>query len=167
MRPQDTTPTGVVRIPLRARDGAVRDYAIVDAADAEWVNQWRWHLSTSGHAARTASVNGKKVMRFLHRELLALAKGDGREGDHINRDRLDNRRCNLRVITHAGNAQNLSPKGNTSKYRGVHWYARTRKWRACVSAGGKTRVLGQFDTEEEAAKVALAARRELLPFAVD
>jgi len=168
MRPQDTTPTGVVRIPLRARDGAVRNYAIVDAADAAWVNQWRWHLSTKGYVSRTAKISGQYVKFRLHRELLGLTNGDGFEGDHINRDRLDNRRCNLRAVSHAANTQNVtSHQGTTSKHRGVSWNKQKRKWEGRVRVNGRAIHLGYFADESQAAEAARAARARLLPNATD
>ena len=41
----------IVLIPLRARDGGVRAFAIVDAADADFVDQWRWRLNANGYAS--------------------------------------------------------------------------------------------------------------------
>lgn len=156
-----TLPDGSVRIPLRARDGSVRAYAIVDAADAEFANQWRWCLNDGYAVCRTHSAR-------LHRVLLGLTHGDGLEGDHINRDRLDNRRANLRVLTKAGNCQNKSSyTGAASPFRGVHWHKTSGKWLANVRANGKVHHLGLFATQEEAAEVAREGRRRLLPHAID
>lgn len=158
-----------VRIPLRARDGSVRAYALVDAADAERVNQWRWSLTPQGYARRGISINGIPFIILLHRELLGLPlKSDGRTGDHINRDKLDNRRANLRILSQAENAQNRpSAKGATSQYRGVHWSKHHQKWVATVGLGGKQLRLGTFHDEEVAASVAREARGRLLPHATD
>lgn len=173
MQPHDTAPEGAVLIPLRGRDRkTVRAYAIVDVADAEWVNQWRWHLAGGGYATRSEYVGGghhAKIQNFqLHRELLGLKRGDPMEGDHINRDRLDCRRLNLRVLTRDANAQNRpSARGSSSSYRGVSWHKGNRKWSARVSVDGKDRHLGDFDSETEAATVARNARLRLMPSAVD
>lgn len=167
MRPDDTAPDGAVLIPLRARDGSARAYAIVDAADADWVNRYRWSLGTSGYAARTTGRDSTRRGYLMHREVLGLVPGDGLEGDHINRNRLDNRRENLRAVPKRAQQQNLTSKGKTSKYRGVHWYARKRKWRACITVSGKTRVIGQFDSEVAAAEAARAERERLMPYATD
>src|SRR5690348_7035928 len=94
------------RIPLRARDGSIRAHVIVDASDAAWVNQWRWSLS-GGYAYRTATINGRKETVWLHRALLGCIQRDGIEVDHIDRDRLNCRRHNLRRLNHSGNAQNV------------------------------------------------------------
>lgn len=162
MLSQDT-----VRIPLRARDGSVRAYAIVDAADADWVNQWRWSLN-EGYAARCEYIGRKVRHVYLHRELLGLARGDGLKGDHRDRDKLNCRRSNLRVSTHRGNMQNTSSRmGTSSRYRGVHWSKAHQRWQAQVGVDGKSTYLGLFDSEEEAANAAKAARLKLLPFAID
>jgi hypothetical protein len=54
--------------------------------------------------------------------------------DHINRDGLDCRRSNMRVVTAKENARNLPvPKHNTSGYRGIRWNKRESKWRVEIS----------------------------------
>jgi hypothetical protein len=167
MRPDDTATEVAVRIPLRARDGSVRAHAIVDPADAAWVNQWRWCMDGKGYAVRAQKIDGRKNMVFLHRELLGLVRGDGLAGDHINRDRLDDRRSNLRAIPRAANVQNQGGNPSASSpYRGVTptlW----GRWRARVRVAGKLLNFGTYGTQEEAAAAARAARRQVFPYAVD
>lgn len=165
MRPDDTAPDGAVLIPLRARDGSIRAYAIIDGPDADFVNQWCWGMDGKGYARR--SEDGKDV--YLHRELLGLPRiRDGREGDHRDRNRLNNRRANLRPATHAQNLQNQpGHRGSSSTLRGVCWEQRKSRWRAGVTVNGKWRHLGYFLTEEEAAEAARSGRVRLLPYAVD
>lgn len=154
------------RVPLRAIDGSVKAHAIIDAVDADRINRWRWQL-VEGYAARTASQPRKHRVR-MHRDLLGLIHGDGLEGDHVNHDTLDNRRINLRIVTHAGNGQNKSGHRNgTSRYRGVWWHKASGKWVAQVKVMGKNISLGHFTSEEEAAAAALAGRRTHLPWSVD
>lgn len=164
MQADDTT----VRIPLRSRDGSVRAYALIDAADADWVNQWRWSRNAFGYAVRGARIDGHSYLFFLHRQLLGLAHRDGLDGDHINRDRLDNRRNNLRILTRAQNLQNVpSRTGTTSVHRGVSWDKTRGCWRATIQVGGKWKQLGRYPTEEAAADVARAARANMMPFSTD
>lgn len=159
-------------IPLRARDGSVRAYAIVDVADADWVNQWSWSINMKGYARRSERVGprlqNKQRYVSLHRALCGLTAKDEVDVDHINRNKLDNRRANLRVIPHKGfpNAQNTTPRG-FSKYRGVSLDRATGKWSARVCVSGKTHRLGLFSTEVEAGEAARAARLRLMPYAVD
>jgi hypothetical protein len=157
-----------VRIPLRARDGSVRAYALIDAADANWANQWRWSLNGNGYARRGISVNGHQRKIYLHCALMGVEYGDGRQVDHLDRNRLNCRRKNLRVESGPANSQNVSPRQNTSsKYRGVSWYSPTGKWRAYVGMGGRFISLGHFATEIEAHEAACEGRRILLPYAID
>lgn len=164
MRPDDTAPDDAVLIPLRYRDGSVRAYALVDTADADFVNQWRWHLNSEGYAMRN---EGRQRIR-LHRALLGLTPSDETTGDHINRNRLDDRRENLRRIPKAGNRQNRSSNAmSSSKYRGVSWDARCKKWVAQVKSGRKNYYLGLFENEIDAADAARAARQRILEYATD
>lgn len=89
--------------------------AIVDPEDFEWADQFRWFctrdLKTTGYAARHAKVDGRKGLLWLHREVLVRAvgpaPGPGYVGDHINGNRLDDRRANLRWATKSQNARNV------------------------------------------------------------
>jgi hypothetical protein len=157
-----------VRIPLRARDGSVRAYALVDADVAAWVNQWRWCLLPGGYAVRITKEHGRQQTIYLHRELVTPPPAPGFSVDHISRDRLDNRRSNLRLIEGGGGAQNVSSaKRSSSRYRGVHLDRTTRKWVAQICLGGKSQSLGYFTSEEEAAQVAQTARLATMPYATD
>jgi hypothetical protein len=73
-----------------------------------------------------------------------------REVDHINRIKTDNQLTNLRLCSHSNNCRNQRKRNGTSKYFGVHWYKRDKKWRARINLNGKLTHLGYFKTEEEA-----------------
>lgn len=154
---------GVVEIPLYGHHARLRGILLIDEADQAWVTQWRWSF-VSGYAQRK---DGRTLIR-LHRALMGCTPDDGVEVDHINRNRLDNRRANLRIVSHHGNQQNLpSQRGSTSQYRGVSWFPRTRKWAAAVTVNGKHHHLGYFLNEADAAEAARTARARLMPHAVD
>lgn len=156
------------RIPLHSRGGSIRAYAIVDLEDAEWASQWSWSFG-SGYVLRTARASdGARRPIYLHRELLGLPRiCDGVVADHINRDRLDNRRANLRIATPTQNGQNIPVRGGTSKHRGVSFNkaARSRPWRVQMRINGNKHTIGYFRTEEEAAQAAREARQHFMPFA--
>lgn len=100
----------------------------------------------------------------MHRELLGLERG--REVDHINGDTLDNRRANLRAVTHAQNMQNRKlHKNNTSGIRGVMFDSRRQRWCGQIRRGGRKVWLRYFDTKLDAATAIAVARREILPYA--
>jgi hypothetical protein len=165
------TEVDYVAIPLRRRDGSIRAWTVVDFDDFESVSKYRWCLSR-GYAVRNSprtDENGRRPLILLHREILGLPrKAEVEKGDHENRNRLDNRKNNLRVVNSAGNAQNKGKPSNTSSnHRGVSWHRGAKKWRAHVCPSGKFVHVGYFDNEEDAAQAAREARRRLMPYALD
>lgn len=158
------------RVVIFGRDGAVRARALIDAVDSEWVGRHRWSLqdSVKGPVRRNEVVDGCIKRVFLHREILGVAPGDNIEVDHINRDKLDNRRSNLRKATPAQNCQNTpSRRGSSSIYRGVSWHKKSKKWTAQISVNHQRTHLGMFESEVEAANAALEARQRMMPFSYD
>lgn len=141
-----------------------RGIALVDVADAEAISVYTWHMTSKGYAARTEEVGGKRQQVRMHRQLLGLMLGDPRQTDHVNGNKLDNRRENLRICTDAQNRQNLYQCGLT---RGTYWNPWYNCWGARVMLAGKRHYLGYFDTREEAAAIASAFRREHMPFSAD
>lgn len=156
-------------LPAYAQDGSVRAWALVDAADHVWASAKRWFLARDGYFYRNLShrTEGRGKVA-LHREILGLARGDDREGDHINRDKLDNRSCNLRVATSSGNKQNAGRKPGKHG-RGVHFHknCKSRPWSARCVVGGRQISLGYFRTRAEAAEAARKGREMHLPYATD
>ncbi len=87
----------------------------------------------------------KKI--FMHRFILGV-NGD-EEIDHINGDGLDNRRKNLRIVSHRENCQNLHFK-RTSEYPGVSFNTFANKWTARIQVNGVYKHLGYFTSEKKA-----------------
>jgi hypothetical protein len=159
-------------VPLLRRDGSVRAVALVDAADHEHLVGFRWFQNSNGYAVRLEHQPGGNPRAVLmHRDLMGLEYGDRSETDHINRNRLDNRRANLRVVTRGQQLQNVSSHvGSTSRFRGVYWADRTAtgrvsKWRAQAGLNGTMTRLGTFESEVDAAIAVETWRRENMPFA--
>jgi len=107
-----------------------------------------------GYAVRGIRINGKCKTIYMHRVILErMGYTDFEETDHKERDKLDNRRSNLRPVTHKQNSCNKdSYKNSTSKYKGVSWYKRDKKWPTQIMVNGKIMFLGLFDDEKEAAR---------------
>lgn len=127
--------------------------AIVDREDVELVSQFVWCRGTRDYPI--SRRNGRRLR--LPRLLLDLAPGQ--VVDHINRNPLDNRRCNLRVCTQAENVRNSRPKGDG--FKGVCKSSRGNRWRAVIKLNYQQRALGQFATAEEAALAYDKAAKEL------
>ena len=124
--------------------------AIVDAEDYKELNKDRWHYNC-GYAKRNVKINGKGEKILMHR--VVDDTPNGMQTDHINHDTLDNRKVNLRSVTHQQNLMNQLPQKNlSSKHKGVYWYRAYRKWKAQIQAEGKRVGLGYFINEEDAAK---------------
>jgi hypothetical protein len=152
------------RIPLVRRDDTVRAFAIVDPEDYDTLAGNRWHLSAQGYARR--AVPGGRSVVAMHREILGLGRGDPRQGDHMNRDRLDNRRSNLRIATAGQNGQNrAAERGSVSRFRGVSLFKRTGRWHAQTKVHGRRVHIGYFGDEVEAARAVEAYRLKHMPFA--
>lgn len=85
------------------RRGEIVAYALVDEADYERFKGYRWRpLSTLGYPS--TNIDGRP--HSLHRLVIGLQPGDGLECDHVNRNPLDNRRSNLRLVSHRENCAN-------------------------------------------------------------
>lgn len=146
--------------------------ALVDEDAYERLGHLRWRLHSNGYVrwqrSRGPRGNVEVETRYLHREVLGLSAGDPRWVDHINRDRLDCRRENLRVLEPGVSNQNTSSrKGSSSKWRGVSWREDKRKWEARAQVAGRCHRAGYFDSEEDAGRAAAQLRQRHLPFSRD
>ena len=125
---------------------------------------WRV-LTTHGNAIYAVAAykdeSGKPSIMLMHH--LVLSPEEGMETDHVNRNGLDNRKRNLRSVTHAQNMQNRTKqKNNHSGYRNVHWCAGQMKWKVEITKDGK-RVQRYFSHKAEAAMFAENLRAEVFP----
>ena len=121
--------------------------AIVDDEHYWWLTKWKWYYGSNGYAVRNAPGKRHKYMHCV-----IMDTPPGMDTDHINGDRLDNRRSNLRVCTRAQNTHNQKvSKANSSGYKGVHWHKHDKRWRTQIKTGGKKIYLGNFHSKEYAA----------------
>jgi len=122
--------------------------AIVDDEDYEWLNQWKWFFMNNGYAATNRKGKPRKML-YMHREINKTP--DGVETDHINHNKLDNRKCNLRNCTRTQNQVNIAYKtSERNPYRGVE--KRCQKYRAHIFIDNKTVYLGTHKNAEDAAR---------------
>jgi len=123
-------------------------FAMVDDEDYEMLSQYRWYFN------RYAYTDIKEYSISMHRILLGLEKGDGKQTDHINHNKLDNRRCNLRIATQSQNNANR-------KCKGVHFLSKRNLWRAMISKNGKRCHIGLYNSEKEAIEAHYKANQEI------
>jgi len=134
-----------MRIPLTQNK-----FAIVGPRDYAFLMQWKWSYGNS-YAVRT-NANNKRI--YMHRIILERTGFKNfANSDHINRNRLDNRRCNLRPATDRQSQCNRGKqKNNSSGYIGVSWEKQKRKWEANIKVNRKKIFLGYYNDPKKAAK---------------
>lgn len=119
--------------------------ALIDTEDYEELVKYKWmyHL---GYARRVE--HGKTI--HMHRLLMRCPPE--LEVDHINRNKLDNRKCNLRIVTRQQNMCNKARySGSSSKYKGVSWHCKDKIWHSQIRKNRKLYFLGAYHDEEAAA----------------
>ncbi len=128
---------------------------IVDESDYSILIQWKWYYANSGYAGKSTHIplgRGKRKIKcdLMHRIIMNCPKN--MQVDHINMDKLDNRRLNLRICTRTENKGNIkSYKNSTSLFKGVSWDSSRKKWLAQMVKGGKKILMKRFSSEIEAA----------------
>jgi len=132
--------------------------ALVDDTDYERLNTWKWYASKNSGSYNSYAVRGIKVaknkqtIQMMHRVILGLQPGDGRQTDHRDGNGLNNQRTNLRVCTATQNGQSRRKMVlGTSKYKGICWNHRDSKWRSRIYVNRKRIHLGYFSSEKTAA----------------
>ncbi len=133
------------------------DVTIVDDVDYEMLLAVGvWHRTGFGYAY-AHGPNGRGIR--MHRLILGAGRGD--MVDHADGDRLNNRRCNLRLASHSqNNANKRRAKNNTSGFKGVYWCRAKQRWHATVMLNRKRHHAGYFESAEQAhhAYVELASK---------
>ncbi len=124
-------------------------YALVDDKDFIWLSEWSWSYNYNGYACRSAWDGEKYRKLYMHRAINNTP--DGFDTDHINRNKLDNRRINLRTLSRSLNNHNApAPKNNSSGHKGVCWSEERQKWRSYITIDRKQVNLGRFKNKIEA-----------------
>lgn len=124
-------------------------YAIVDNEDCEWLSQWKWYFSR--YAYRSERTSGIKKYIAMHRLVTNVAQD--MHTDHIDGNKLNNRKANLRVCSNRENRQNrVLTRDNTSGFKGVVWREDTRKWQAAIKVNDRKFYLGTYSDITDAAR---------------
>lgn len=132
---------------------------IFDLEDYDKIKNYTWSRRNEGYAGCTRKENGKPRIYNAYRIIMGV-EDSKLEVDHINGDKWDNRKCNLRIVTHADNTKNRKlDKRNKSGYTGVK-ETKTGTWNAQIYCDGKRINLGTYKTKEEAVKARKAGEEK-------
>lgn len=127
---------------------------LIDLEDVEKVKNYKWVINTQGYVVTTMNKKGVR----LHRYIMGCEKPE--KIDHINRNKLDNRKCNLRICNTKENNRNLSrSRNNKSCVTGVCWSK--GRWRAYITFNNKNIDLGYFDKFCDAVECRWKCEKEL------
>lgn len=127
-----------------------------DLEDYNLIKDYCWHITNDGYVASNDFNNNYKIIK-LHRLLFPNAK----VVDHINHNKSDCRKTNLRECTHSENNMNRSlHSNNTSGVTGVSWYKQISKWCATIKINGKQKHLGAYVNFEDAKRARLQAEEK-------
>lgn len=131
------------------------NYFFIDGEDFDKIKNYTWciaNFSKRFYIVSDLCNKGNRKKILLHR--LIMNCPDGMVVDHINHNGLDNRKENLRICTNQENLYNQRKKeGKTSKYKGVSFFKRDNNWTVRIRINGKSKNLGYFLNEEDAAEV--------------
>lgn len=144
-------------LPVKRRNGTIIAWTHIDPDMYDFLSLVTWRLSTQGYVYY--SEGGRYF--FMHHFVLDVKPEGNRRTDHRNRNKLDNRRCNLRITTAAVNAAN-TPVQSRSRSGVKNVYAtKYGTFEAYITTKGKRISFGTFPTVEEAALVAKEAHDEI------
>jgi AP2 domain len=125
---------------------------VVDDADYGVVSRYKWKVlvgSRTRYAARTVRKNRKYQTVYLHRYLTGASADE--QVDHRDGDGLNNQRANLRRCSATENRRNQGKYRGSSRFKGVSWRPDRNKWRATLVVAKRQVSLGYFKSEEGAA----------------
>ena len=141
--------------------------AIVDDEDYEYLSQLKWSFYSTGYAVRFVTINKKQTAILLHK--FVNQTQDGFVTDHINRDKLDNRRCNLRSVPRSINRLNSGLNSNNkSGWKRLFWEESRKSWRVVIKIKNSelvniTLYRKSFKDKKQAIDALLAAEKIHLP----
>lgn len=130
-----------------------RKYALIDDDDYAPVSQFKWGVCGGSKDGGYYAAHQDKHRKNTYMHRLIIGDTNGLEVDHINRNRLDNRRSNLRLCTSHQNKLNMKLRiDNTTGYKGLRWRDDVKSWRVNVKIKGKEIQIGYFKNKKDAVR---------------
>jgi hypothetical protein len=125
---------------------------LIDVRDVDLTNSL-WAIGANGYVHNSSRTQRDYLHRIIMSKILDRQLGKSEFVDHINGNRIDNRRSNLRLCTSAENLRNtgVHPKSTTG-YKGVKWDNKRGVWYSSISIKGKTKYLGSYTNPVDAAR---------------
>jgi len=137
-------------------------YALVDNEDYINLKDYKWRIAGNGYAATFKWIPEKKNVRAFYMHRLVMNTPKGQQTDHINHNKLDNQKHNLRICSSHQNKGNLTISvKNKSGFKGVSWDKTNEKWYSTIFYFDKQINLGRYTIKEEAAKAYDLKAKEL------
>lgn len=148
-------------IPVTPDKGAFRTTKMVTAVDIDVYDdvmkalgygRRSLRVARNGYAYWHTEIKCQREKHYLHRWIMRAPRG--MDVDHVNGDRLNNRKENLQICTRGQNMmKSKKRKGTKSQFRGVSWCSSKNRWQVQVSINGKAKYIGRFKSEFDAARV--------------
>lgn len=136
-----------------------KNIMLCDISDWNTQKDFTWFMSKNGYVITHKTINRKQTPVYFHLEI--MSRKTGFVVDHINRNRLDNRKENLRIVDYEINAINSGMyKSNTSGIKGVHKRKDTGKWTSHITVNHKTIWLGCYSSLEDAKQARKEAEKK-------
>jgi hypothetical protein len=139
--------------------------AIVSVQD-KYIMQYKWYFNAREKYAEHKKIREGKIKKIpMHREIVEVMLGRTLKKDefieHINGDKLDNRRENLLYpLTRAERSQRIASRRIPSGYIGVSYQEKRKKWRAQITINSRKKTIGYYSNPEEAARAYNDAAKE-------
>ena len=128
------------------------DEILIEYSDIYFFGQFKFYTVMGKGRTKYVIANLSDKSRTIGLHQCIMSPPIGLEVDHINGNGLDNRRSNLRIVTHQINQNNLPKKKNaSSRFRGVSWDSTRDSWAVQITFQNQTRTIGRFKSETEAA----------------